>query len=66
MAWHINHNQGEISSYENLGLTNFYLGNIEKSGYYMDRVARGKTEAMFSGVKKISLAYTRRKFKSIF
>ena len=49
------HYQGEMSSYENLALTNFYLGRLEKSDYYLDRMQCGKQEAIFSIVKKISL-----------
>ena len=41
------------------------MGRIEKSDYYIDRVFRGKTEAMFSVIKRISLAYTNRKFKNL-
>jgi hypothetical protein len=52
-----------MSAYENLALTNFYLGKIDKSDYYCERFFRGKSEAQFSGVKKISLAHTRRKYK---
>ena len=65
MAWHLRHVQGEISAYDSLAITNFYMGRIEKSDYYIDRVFRGKTEAMFSVIKRISLAYTNRKFKNV-
>ena len=65
MAWHLRHVQGEMSAYENLAITNFYMGKIEKSDYYIDRVFRGKTEAMFSVIKKISMAYTKPKFKDL-
>ena len=54
-----------MSAYYNIALTNFYLGRIEKAEYYVNRVMRGKTEAMFSVIKKISLTNTRRKFKDI-
>jgi hypothetical protein len=54
-----------MAAYENLALTNFYLGKIEKCEYYSERFFRGKSEALFSGVKKISLAHTRRKYKHI-
>ena len=52
-----------MSSFYNIAITNFYLGQIEKSEYYINRWLRGKTEAMFSVVKKISLTNTRRKYK---
>jgi hypothetical protein len=54
-----------MAAYENLALTNFYLGKIDKCEYYSERFFRGKSEALFSGVKKISLAHTRRKYKHI-
>jgi len=54
-----------MSSYYNLAITNFYLGRVEKSEYYINRVLRGKTEAMFSVIKKIALTFTKRKYKGI-
>jgi len=65
VAWHLNHYLGELSSYENIAITYFYLGKIEKSKYYIDRFYQGKTEAMFSAVKKISLGFTRRRYRQI-
>ena len=53
-----------MAAYYNMALTNFYLGRVTKSEYYINRVLRGKTEAMFSVVRKISLADTKRKFKN--
>ena len=41
------------------------MGFVEKAEYYITRVLRGKTEAMFSVMKKISLSKTNRKFKGI-
>ena len=46
-------------------MTYFYLGRVDKSEYYADRVFEGKTEAMFSVIKKISMSYTKRKYKGI-
>lgn len=46
-------------------MTYFYLGRVDKSEYYADRVFEGKTEAMFSVIKKISMSYTKRKYKNI-
>ena len=56
---------GEMSAYENLAITNFYLGKIEKCQYYNDRVFKGKSEAVFSVTRKIAYAYTSRKFKNV-
>ena len=61
----MNHYLGEMSSFENIAITYFYLGKIDKSKYYIDRFYRGKTEAMFSAVKKISLGFTRRRYKRV-
>ena len=65
LSWHIMHLQGEMSCYYNLALTNFYLGRIEKSEYYVNRCMRGKAEAIFSVTRKIALAYAKRKYKGI-
>ena len=62
LAWHISHKYGEISAYENLALTNFYQGKIEKCKYYIDRKMFGKMESMFSIMKKISLKNSKRKY----
>jgi len=44
-----------MSSFENLALVNFYLGRVDKSDYYIDRMLRGKTEANFSMMRKKAL-----------
>lgn len=31
LAWHLGHLAGEMTAYENLAITNFYLGKIDKS-----------------------------------
>ena len=42
-------------AYYYLGLSYYYRGNLEKSKYYNDRMMRGKVEAEFSIVRKMSL-----------
>ena len=42
-------------AYDKLALQYFYLGELEKSIYYNDRVMRGKYEAQFSLVRKMTL-----------
>ena len=44
----------EVSAYDNLSIDYFYLGELQKSNYYNDRVMRGKTENNKSIVKKVS------------
>ena len=37
-----------------MGLEYFYLGDIEKSSYYHDRMVRGKLESDSSAIKSVS------------
>ena len=62
VAWHINHFQGEMSAYENIATAYFYIGKLDKCDYYMDRKLKGKSEALFSAQKQISLTFTRRRY----
>jgi hypothetical protein len=43
-----------MGAYDNLSIQYFYLGELDKSKYYNDRVCRGKFEANFSIVKVMS------------
>ena len=43
-----------MNAYDNLSIQYFYLGELDRSKYYNDRVCRGKFEANFSIVKKMS------------
>ena len=45
----------EMLVYEGLALQYYYLGEQGKSKYYNDRVMRGKLEAKFSVVRKMTL-----------
>ena len=51
-----------MSAYENIATAYFYLGKLDKCEYYWDRKLRGKSEAMFSAQKQISLSFTRRRY----
>ncbi len=44
----------ETNAYDNLSIDYFYLGELNKSNYYQDRMMRGKTENYKSIVKKVS------------
>ena len=54
-----------MSAYENIATVYFYMGKLEKSDYYMERRLRGKSEAMFSAQKKISLSFMRRRYNHV-
>ena len=43
-----------MNAYDNLAIQYYYTGDIEKSKYYNDRMSRGKLEARFSIVRKMS------------
>ena len=45
-----------MSAFDNLAVQYFYSGDLFRSKYYNDRMARGKAEAKFSVVRKISAA----------
>ena len=49
--------QEEIRSYEQLGIQNYYLGNLEKAKYYNDRSMRGKCEKKDSKIRKVYEGY---------
>ena len=43
-----------MSAFDNLAIQYFYIGDLFRSKYYNDRMLRGKSEAKFSVVRKIS------------
>eukprot|EP00350_Pseudokeronopsis_sp_OXSARD2_P012273 CAMPEP_0170568016 /NCGR_PEP_ID=MMETSP0211-20121228/80862_1 /TAXON_ID=311385 /ORGANISM="Pseudokeronopsis sp., Strain OXSARD2" /LENGTH=101 /DNA_ID=CAMNT_0010889659 /DNA_START=463 /DNA_END=768 /DNA_ORIENTATION=- len=53
-----------MSAYDNIAVQYFYLGDLQKSKYYNERMVRGKSEAKFSVVRKISEANTVKKLKN--
>lgn len=44
-----------MQAYDNIALEYFYLGDLEKSKLYQDRMLRGKLEKEESMVKNVSL-----------
>jgi len=63
LAWHIESLEGEMNAYDNLAIQYYYEGDLEKSKYYNDRMIRGKVEARFSIVRKMSQNHAVKKFK---
>ena len=54
IAWDEQDEEGELNAYDSMGLEYFYLGDIEKSSYYHDRMVRGKLESDSSVTKSVS------------
>jgi hypothetical protein len=52
-----------MSAYDNLAISYFYLGDLEKSKYYNDRMIRGKSEAKFSILRKMAKGNTEKSLK---
>ncbi len=65
IAWHISNAEAEMSAYDNLSIQYFYLGDLERAKYYNDRMLRGKTEAKFSVIRKISETHSKKKFQKL-
>ena len=55
VAWEQRDEEGELNAYDNMGLEYFYLGDIEKSSYYHDRMVRGKVESDSSVIKSVTM-----------
>lgn len=49
----INDVDGELQAFEGLGTAYYYLGELKKSNYYLDRVMRGKYEKSDSKIREI-------------
>lgn len=43
-----------MNAYDSLAINYFYLGDLERAKYYNERMTRGKFEAKFSIVRKMS------------
>ena len=54
-----------MSAFDNLAIQYFYVGDLDRSRYYNDRMLRGKSEAKFSVVRKISAANAIKTMKKI-
>ena len=55
-----------MSAFDNLAIQYFYSGDLDKSRYYNDRMVRGKTEANFSMIRKISENNCKKQFQNPF
>ncbi len=62
LAWLIGSFEGEMEAYDQLGIMYYYVGDLEKSKYYNDRMCRGKVEARFSIVRKMSQNHASKKY----
>ena len=51
----------EMHAYDNMGVDYFYLGDMEKSNYYHDRIVRGKFESEDSVLKSVTVSTIRSK-----
>jgi len=54
IAYYTNDVTNELVAYDNLAIDTFYLGHIDKSNYYKERVIRGKTENQLSITKRVA------------
>ena len=54
LAWQEGDIAMEMQSYDNLSMDYFYLGELQKSKYYHDRMIRGKVENDHSIIKKVT------------
>lgn len=52
-----------MEAYDHLAIQYYYTGDLEKAKYYNDRMTRGKFEARFSIVRKMSENHAKKKFK---
>ena len=52
-----------MQAYDHLAIQYYYQGDIDKSKYYNDRMIRGKYEARFSIVRKMSENHASKKYK---
>ena len=48
---------GELNAYDNIGVSYYYLGELEKAMFYHERMMRGKIESKSSNVRKSSDKY---------
>jgi len=43
-----------MKAYDGLAIYYYYAGDLDRAKYYSDRMLRGKMEAKFSNVRKMS------------
>ena len=61
LAWVSGNHYYEMKAYEMIGQQYFYLRNLDKAGYYMERFKRGYFELPCSKIRELSkLQYTQK------
>ena len=54
LAWLRGDTFWEMAAYDNLGMQNYYIGEVGAARYYHDRMVRGKSESEQSIIRKLS------------
>ena len=54
VAWYTQNVQYELLAYEMIGKQHYYLNDLRKASYYLDRTLRGKFELKLSKVREFS------------
>lgn len=54
MAWEQEDDKSEVTACDHLSLEYYYLGDLEKSNHFNDRMMRGKLEDDISVIKRVS------------
>ncbi len=55
LAWREKNLSYELIAYEMIGTQHFYLTNLSRAQYYLDRASRGKFEVYSSKIREFSL-----------
>ena len=55
IAWFENDQANEMAAYSLIAKQYFYMSDLHKSAYYMDRAMRGKFEVKTSKVRELSM-----------
>jgi hypothetical protein len=57
LAWFCDNVQFELRGYENIARCYFYMQNVQKAGFYIDRFMRGKLENPRSNQRQVSTEF---------
>lgn len=63
VAWYSNNLQYELFAYEMIGKQHYYLNDLRKASYYLDRTLRGKFELKLSKVREFSIMHYKLKLQ---
>ncbi|TNV83686.1 hypothetical protein FGO68_gene973 [Halteria grandinella] len=55
-AWDSNDYESEVAAFEGLAQQYYYLGDLKRAGFYLDRMQRGKVERKDSKVREMYLS----------